>query len=165
MKAIHSLFFLLLIYLSGCYSKVSDKTGLEGQPMPSFKLLLPDSTTYLDSKDLKVGRPIVLLYYSPRCPYCRAQIKNIIENIDKLGDILFCLVTNYSLKEMKQFGKTYNLNKYHNIINGQDINNSVSNYYEVQGVPYLAIYGKNKKLNQVFEGKAYTSYIIKAAFR
>jgi negative regulator of replication initiation len=39
----------------------------------------------------------------------------------------------------------------------------MTDYFEMPGVPFWAIYNKNKKLSQSFLGKIYSSKIIKAA--
>ncbi|WP_315815278.1 hypothetical protein [Paraflavitalea speifideaquila] len=62
---------------------------------------------------------------------------------------------------MKDFYNEYHLEKYPNIIAGIDTAFAVSDYFEISGVPYIAIYGKNKKLSKTFEGKIYSSQIKK----
>jgi len=166
MKAIQLITLsIVLIYVAGCYSTTSEKTGLEGKPMPSFTLLLPDSSTYSNARDLMTKNPAVVFYYSPSCPYCRAQMKGIIRNIDKLKEIKFYLVTKASFQQMKGFDKEYGLNKFQNIINGTDVDNRLADYFEVHAVPVIAVYGKEKKLNQIFQEKTYSSSIKKAAFQ
>ncbi|OQP61795.1 hypothetical protein A3860_31545 [Niastella vici] len=165
MKTLHlAVLTLVLIYVSGCYSTESEKTGLEGKPMPSFTLMRPDSSNYSNSKDLIANNPAVLFYYSPNCPYCRAQLKGFIKEMDELKDIRFYLVTQASYQSMKEFDKEYGLNKYQNIINGKDIDNKLATYFEVTAVPVIAVYGKDKKLTKLFQGKTYNSLIKKAAF-
>lgn len=150
---------LLLAILAGCYSAEPEKTGLEGKAMPSFKILLPDSTTYVDTKDIKTGKPVVIFYYSPHCPYSRAQMEEMIEEKDKLENVQLYLVTPVSFAEMKEFYNHYQLNKYPNIIAGCDYENFVGNYFKVLGYPYTAIYNNEKKLNKAFVGKIYTKQI------
>ena len=60
---------IIIAIFSGCYSTEPEKTGLEGKIMPSFKLLLEDSITYVDTKNIPIGKPVVLFYYGPHCPY------------------------------------------------------------------------------------------------
>jgi len=157
--------YILLGYLSGCYSVEPEKTGMEGKPMPSFKLLLSDSITWMDTKEIPTGKPVVLLYFGPHCPYSRAQMEEIIEDIDKLKDISFYLFTNWPFSEMKQFYKHYQLSKYPNIIVGVDQKHFFADYYEVTGVPYTAIFDNEKKLNKAFVGKIYSKQIKQAAYK
>lgn len=156
-------FTSLLIILSGCFAKAPEKTGLEGKPMPSFNLLLADSTTYLNTNSISSGKPIVLFYFGPDCPYSRAQMEEIIEDINILKDIRFYVFTTAAFSEMKEFYKHYQLDKYPNITVGIDYANFFGDYFEAIGVPYIAIYGKNKKLNKAFMGKVYGRQIKNSA--
>ena len=40
------------LLLAGCYAKDAEKTGHEGEKIPSFNLLLSDSTTYFNTKNV-----------------------------------------------------------------------------------------------------------------
>ncbi|HEY8957434.1 TlpA family protein disulfide reductase [Chitinophaga sp.] len=129
-----------------------EKTGKEGLLMPSFTLLLSDSVTYINTKDIPKGRPIVLFYFSPYCPFCQAEIKEITKNIDKLKDIQFYVLTPYPYNEMMTFYNGFNLKSYSNIKAAIDINSFFGSYFNTVQIPYLAIYGKEKKLNGAFIG-------------
>jgi hypothetical protein len=145
---------LLFILLSSCYGKTPPlKTGLEGKELPSFNLLLADSVTYFNTEALSIGIPIVMFYFGPNCPYSRAQMEEIINNIKIFGKTKFCIFTTWSFNEMKDFYNYYKLYKYPNILTGVDYSNSFATYFKAMGVPYLAIYNKNRKLNHAFVGK------------
>lgn len=155
---------LLLTLLVACYSAEPQKTGKEGQPMPDFKFLLTDSINWFNTNQVPAGQASVLFYFTPHCPYCRAQTKQIVENIDKLKDIKFYFISNANIPSLKAYDKEFELAKHSNIQIGSDMSNAVSDYFEIIGVPYLAIYGKNKKLNKAFfGGKLYSNQIIKIA--
>lgn len=154
---------LITAALCGCYSVESEKTGLEGKPLPAFNLLLPDSATWINTGNIATGKPIVLFYYSPSCPYCRSQTEEIIEDMDKLRDLQIYFITRHPFPKMKAFYKEYKLSRYPNITAGLDTASFINDYFEVAGVPYLAIYGKDKKLNKTFLGKIYSSQIKKVA--
>ncbi|GAA0557865.1 TlpA family protein disulfide reductase [Chitinophaga japonensis] len=146
---------LLLAALCGCYARDPLKTGREGKLLPDFDMLLSDSTTYLHSKNIPGGRPIVFFYFGPHCPYSREQMKEIIEDMEKLQHIRFYLLTDASYAEMKAFCKVYTLDKYPNITVGRDYTGFFKDYFEVAGVPYVAVYGKDRHLREAFMGKVY----------
>lgn len=156
---------IITVLFASCYSKDPQKTGLEGQLMPSFKLLQLDSSTYFDTKDIPIGKPTVLLYIGPNCPYSKTQIQEIIEDINKLKSINFYVFTSWPFKEMKQLHDHFHLDQYPNITTGIDFKYFFEGYFEAQGVPYMAIYGKDKKLNKVFVGKVYGKQIKEVALR
>jgi len=154
---------LLLVSLASCFGKEPENTELKGKQLPAFKLLLTDSTTYINTANIPGGEPIVLFYFGPHCPYSRAQMEEIIDDISSLKNIRFYIFTTWPFLEMKDFYTHYQLNKYPNITVGVDYTNFFGDYFKAQGVPYMAIYGKNKRLNDAFVGKIYSNQIKKIA--
>ena len=154
---------IIVSFLFGCFSTPAQKTGKEGKPLPTFSMLLTDSATWVHSTDIPMGKSFAILYFSPYCPFCKAQTKNIIENIDQLKDIHFYYISSFPLSSVKEFIKEFDLKKYNNISIGIDSAHVVNDYFEVPAFPYIAIYGKNKKLKKTFIGKMYSSQIKKEA--
>jgi hypothetical protein len=159
MKALKTL--TISILFCSCFSKLPEKTGLEGEPMPIFKILLPDSTTYLNTKEYAIGKPVVMIYFGPRCPYSRALIQEIVTEIEKLKDIQFLIFATAPFYQMKWFYEEYKLAKYPNIHTGVDYTNTFIDYFKIHSVPYVAIYGSDKKLKYAFEGQVPASIIKK----
>ena len=146
------LLIILISLLTNCTEKEPIKTGLEGTPIPQFNILLPDSFTYINTTIIPSGKSIVLFDFGPSCPYSRTQMKEIIENINNLKDIQFYIFTSWPFAEMKEFYSHFALYKYSNIIVGVDFNNFFVPYFKIAGIPYIAIYGKNKLLKKAFSG-------------
>lgn len=159
----NKVFFFILIALTSCADQHSVKTGLEGKPIPSFKLLLSDSVSYFDTKEITAGKPTVFFYFSPYCPYCKAQMEEITKRIEILKDIQFCIFTAGSFMDMKRFYSHFQLNKYPNILAGIDQNYFFGNYFKPKGVPYIVIYGKDKILREAFIGNIEGNTIKKVA--
>ena len=157
------IFFITIAVLTGCFGTEPQKTGKEGKPLPDFSILLTDSTTRLYTASISAGKPFILFYFSPYCPHCRKQTKRIVEDIDMLKDIHFYFISSFPLSAVKSFYKEYQLDKYPNITTGLDSARFVSDYFEIPGVPYMAIYGGSKKLNKTFLGEIYSSQLIKVA--
>lgn len=158
MKFLLSTFLILMLF--GCYSIEAEKTGLEGKPMPSFKILLGDSTQYFDTKNLEIGKPVVLFYYGPYCPYSRVQMEEMIDNMGIMKKYQFLVVTRSPLSAMQKFYAHYHLEKYHNITSGIDYTGFLGEYFKITGVPFTAIYDKDKKLLSAYEGKIFVKQII-----
>ena len=148
--------FILIACLVISCKRPTIKTGLEGQPLPAFNLLLTDSTSNFSTGTIPLGQPTALFYFSPHCPYCRAEMKEILQNMDELKGIRFCLITDLPFREMKHFYKEYKLGNYANITVGYDSVYAFAYYFKAQGVPYTAIYGRDKKLKGVYMGVAKT---------
>jgi thiol-disulfide isomerase/thioredoxin len=151
---IYILFFLL--FLSGCSTSPvleAVKTGKEGKTIPSISILLPDSLHYYNTKDIQAGKPTLVFYFSPGCPYCRLETRRIVNNMNKLKEIRFLFISN-SFNLLNKFYKEFDIEKHKNIILGFDIKHEVSRYYNYKSskVPFLAFYGKNNTLDQSFNG-------------
>jgi thiol-disulfide isomerase/thioredoxin len=143
---------IAVLILVGCRHK--EVTGLEGKLMPSFDLLLPDSITHLNTNNIPIGKPVVLFYFGPYCPYSRAEMEDIISNIDKLKSLHFYIFTSFPFQDMKKFYDYYKLNNYPNITIGTDTANYFGRYYKAPGYPFLAIYDKKKHLKEAILGKS-----------
>jgi len=154
---------LLIACLVICCKRRAIKTGLEGQPLPAFNLLLTDSASNFSTGTIPLGQPTALFYFSPHCPYCRAEMKEIVQNMNELKEIRFCLITNFPFSEMKKFYNEYKLGNYANITVGYDSLYAFVDYFKAQGVPYTAIYGRDKKLKGVYIGMAKTRDIKELA--
>ncbi|MGO4288239.1 TlpA family protein disulfide reductase [Chitinophaga sp. RAB17] len=125
---------------------------LEGQTLPSFKLLLPDSSTLVDVSKTLPNKPIVLFYFGPDCPYCQAEISEIIKEMDNLKNIQFYLFTAYPFDQMRRFYETFQLSRYPNIITGYDYKFFFFEHFKIESVPGIAIYGKDRRLKGTFIG-------------
>jgi thiol-disulfide isomerase/thioredoxin len=150
--------FLIVTQISSCSQQKSTiVTGLEGKKMPSFNLLLMDSVTHLNTTNIAQGTPTVLFYFSPYCPYCKAQAKDIIKNINSVSNIRFYLLSNFPFPDVKKYYSA--LKKYSNITVTQDLDNFFGDYFHTPGVPFIAIYDKNKNLKKAFIGNVPTDII------
>lgn len=144
---------LIIAMLTGCFGQPVELSGLEGKPLPSFNLLLMDSSTRLNTSTVPAGQPAVFFYITPVCPYSRAQTEDIIANMKSLQHIRFYIVSNFPFNQIKNYFDHYQLKKYTNITVGQDYDSYFGNYFNVQAVPYMAIFDKEKKLKRVVTGK------------
>jgi len=134
-------------------SKNRIDSSLKGKPLPSFNILLPDSITLLNTNAIPTGKTTIIIGFSPTCPHCEAEIKDIIHNMDRLDKNDFILVTPYAFKEMKYFVTRLGLNKYKNITTGMDSTNIFLSYFKSSSVPYTAIFNKQKMLMGIVEGQ------------
>jgi thioredoxin-related protein len=156
---------LLLLAMFNCNRRRTIViTGLEGKPLPAFNMLLTDSVTYLKSESIPAGQPFILFYYSPHCPYCKAQVEKIKKEITTVKDLQFYFITAFPLYEIKQYDQHYGLSNYTNITMAQVTDTAFSKYYNIPGFPYTAIYNKQKKLKEVLLGVSDVAVIKDLAF-
>lgn len=125
-------------------------TGLEGKTIPDIELLLPDSTTLVNTALIPSGKPIVLFYFGPYCSYCQIEMVEIISNIKYLENIQFYLISPYSIVDIRKFSTAYNIEKYRNVVVGMDRKYNFGRYFKTENIPFLAIYNSDRKLKAVF---------------
>lgn len=127
-------------------------TGKEGQVLPSFSLLLPDSSSFYHTDQMK-GKPTVFFFFGPDCPYCQKQVEEIKTNMVELENIQLVFLTGDGFKGMENFTERNGLNEYPNIIIGLDTANFFMKYYKLSGYPFNAFYNKDGILKYVYDGK------------
>lgn len=143
-----------IIWLTSCIQESpSIRTGLEGKQMPSFTFIQPDSDNKLFTNSIPPGHPSIFFLFNPYCPYCRAEVNDIMDHFDRFKDVNFFLISGFSIKEIKKFRNDYNLQRFPNIKIGSDPTNTFVNYFDVKAVPYFAIYDKDKRLKSALIGQ------------
>jgi len=155
-----------VVFLASCKQRrfeTNKLTGFEGKDMPAFNLLLPDSVTYLNTADLKKGKPTVLFFFGPDCPICANQIDSIKLHMQEMKNVQFVLFTGESFKGMKGFIETHGLGKYDNITVGRDTADYFARTFKADGYPYTAFYGEDKKLRCVFVGQMKIAQLVATA--
>jgi thiol-disulfide isomerase/thioredoxin len=157
MKPLSILPFLSI--LVGCFSAPPIKTGLEGEVLPSFNILLMDTKGSLNTANISSKQPNIFLLFSPSCPHCRALTKNIVDNIKEMKNIHFYVISPVSFDQIKKYYDYFNLGKYTNITVARDSGNYFARYFKTQSVPFLAIYNSDKRLKQVLMGEVDTKEI------
>lgn len=148
-------YFILLLtaYLFSCNGQtIQLRKEFEGNEMPDFKLLLTDSVTQFNTSTIPLGKPTVFVFFTPNCPYCRAFTQSVISDV-KLKETKFYLLSPFPLSQLKAYYEEYKLKYHPNLIVGKDINFLFQDYFKPNGVPYIAVYGKDKRLLGVYEGK------------
>jgi hypothetical protein len=158
------LFLLVGWVLSTAFSAPTTvKTGLEGRLLPSFNLLLPDSVTWLNTNDISIGKPIIMIGFDPFCRHCQEETADIIKNIKQFQNTRIYWVTPYKFNDMKQFYSAFRLSTHPNTTIGQDSANVFMKYIKATGVPYTAVFDSKKRLKTVFPGQVSADDLAKAA--
>lgn len=161
MKELKTIFLLLNTLF---YSCVEHKAGspvdqFEGKVLPIMNLMLVDSITKINMAQLIPIAPIIIFYFDTKCPYCRAQTREMIKDIFPLKKIKVYMLATSSLSEIKNYEDYFDLRNFKNVIVAQNYDYSFINYFKNESVPCTAIYGSNKRLKKFFEGKVSTHVI------
>jgi hypothetical protein len=144
---------VLFMCLFGCQSRPPLTTGMEGKKMPAFDITLIDSTKHMNTDMIATGTPVVLFFFSPNCPYCQAQTKDMLKNSAELKKYRFVFLTTAPYLQLKGYYDHFKLANYTNITVGTDNSYFVQNTFKTFKVPFTIIYNSNKTLKQAFLGK------------
>ena len=153
---------ILHLCLFSCHNRPILKTGMEGKLMPAFDITLIDSITHLNTSKIDTGIPVILFFFSPNCPYCQAQTKDMLKNSEDFKKYRMFFLTTSSYRQLKGYYTHFKLVNYQNITVGTDNTYFAQKTFKINSVPFTVIYDKNKVLKQAFIGKISSKNIQKA---
>ena len=154
---------LVGVFLTACKQQEATKpyvTGMEGKPLPEFTIQLLDSVSYLHSKDIPDGKKLIVFYYSPTCPYCRAQMRDMTNNMEKFENEQLYVLTDANLSSIKDFAQYFDLGNYKNVTIGRDTGTVILRKYGLMSVPFTAFFDKNKNLKVAYTGRINSNALL-----
>jgi len=156
MRLIFVAFLLTSIALASCEEAKMPapfSTGMEGKALPAFSIQLLDSVSWWHSNDIPQNKYLIIFYFSPTCLYCRAQMRDMVNNIETFKDAQLCVLTDARLHSVRQFAKYFELDNYKDVIVGRDTGKVIRQKYRPLGVPFTAYFDKNKNLKVAYAGR------------
>ena len=153
---LHIVAILLLVTASmACQEEKPQqiKKAMIGKPIPDFTIQLLNGTSYLHSAAFPADKNIVLFIFKPTCPYCRAQMRDMVNNMEKFKNEQLYVLTNADLQSANAFADYFKLKQLKNVIVGRDTGSVVLNTYRLIGLPFTAYYDKNKQLKTAYMGR------------
>ncbi len=160
-----NLLVLLIICLfnSSLFAQNTEQPPYLKKPvLPEFRILQADSLTWTTQKNLKSGKPVMIMLFSPDCEHCQQQMKIIQANKKQLSELQIVMATYQPMEKMQRFYKEYKIAEFSNIYMGRDMLYFFGPYYMAKAIPFLAIYDKQHKLVRVYEGGAKIDKILEA---
>jgi len=154
---------LISVFITACKQNETNKpykTGMEGKPIPEFAIQLLDSVSYLHSKDIPDGKKLIVFYYSPTCPYCRAQMRDMTNNMEKFKDEQLYVLTYANLSSIKNFVSYFDLQNFKNVTIGRDTGGVILQNYGLINVPFTALFDKNKNLKVAYSGRTNSNSLL-----
>jgi len=142
-----------MVYLSACKTDSLAK-------FPNFSFRLSDSTTIINTKAIPTDKPIILISFESDCRDCQQTTDSLLQQISALKDVRFYFLSMESMDKVRQFRDYYQLNKFPNIIIGQDDQRIAAKYYKVRGTPFIALYNSDKQLAGIYQGKPQVQELI-----
>jgi len=117
--------------------------------IPSFQLMRADSSLFYMKDAVPKKSMAVVIIFSPSCSHCQHQAQEITSHMQELANVHFVFATGYPLHEMQQFISDQGLDRFPNIVVGQDKGQNLGSFYQIRGLPGIFVY--NKKGNLVAE--------------
>ncbi|TAN02236.1 MAG: redoxin domain-containing protein [Chitinophagaceae bacterium] len=120
--------------------------------LPAFNLLLLDSTTVVNTGNIQPGKPVLIIFFHTDCEYCQRETEAIINNMNKLQNVRFYLVSIDPLSDIRFYRNYYHLGKFKNIVIGRDTGWYLPDHYPIKSTPYMQLYDKEDRLRGIMTG-------------
>ena len=132
------LVFLSVFIFSGIYA--------QSGKVPPFRVIQANGKIF-KAEYLPVGKPIVIIYFSPDCEDCQRLTKELLTRINDFKGVSFAMVTYQPVENVSKYVTKNSLGKYDNIYVGTEGSSLfVKNYYNIVKFPFVALYNKNGDL-------------------
>jgi thioredoxin-related protein len=157
MKTINHRILLVL----GIMISISFSTLAQAGKLPPFRMVQLDGKTF-KAEDLPMGKPIIIIYFSPECDHCEMLVKNLMKKKNDLKKASIAMITYLPVDKVSSFVQQYKLNKEPNLYVGTEGNTMfLKNYYQLQQMPFIALYSKNGDLIKTYTTEAAIQDIAK----
>jgi arsenate reductase-like glutaredoxin family protein len=130
-----------MVLLAGTLTVTNAKA--QAGKLPPFRMTQANGKIF-KAEDLPMGKPIIIIYFSPECDHCEKLMKELLKRTEEFKKASIAMVTYLPVEKVVEFEKTYVLKKYSNIYAGTE-NSSffLKNYYNLIEMPFAALYSKN----------------------
>jgi thioredoxin-related protein len=147
MKPLLSRFVLFLFLLFVASSFLYAQSG----KVPPFRMMQANGKIFR-AQDLPMGKPILLIYFSPECDHCEKIMKAFFGQAGNFQKASVAFITFLPVDNVSKFAKDYNLVKHPNMYAGTEGSTYfVRNYYRIKELPFTALYTKNGDIVTSFE--------------
>jgi hypothetical protein len=119
--------------------------------LPPFKMMQSNGKIF-SAHDLPLGKPILIVYFSPDCDHCEKMLKAFFKQSSGFQKASVAFVTYLTVDKVSKFEKDHQLKKFSNMYAGTEgAPFFVRNYYKIVDMPFAALYTKNGDLVTSYE--------------
>jgi thioredoxin-related protein len=134
--------FLILLSLFLSAREVVAQSG----KLPPFRMVQSNGKIF-KAEDLPMGKPIIIIYFSPECDHCDKMMKDLMKRQQNFKKASIAMITYLPVDKVSKFVQQYNLNKHPNIYVGTEGTTFfLRTYYKITEMPFIALYTKNGDL-------------------
>ena len=161
MKRLFSLLAAGLICLTAL-AQADDRPPYKKIPyFPPVKLLLTDSSTVYQRDDLPNKTAVMLMYFHPKCEHCRQLASEIAANSEKFKNIHIVMATSMQFDSLASFRQKFLPGDHKNIVIAFDPDFFLMHYFQVNRMPFIALYNQRKELIGGYDGGLTVEKILK----
>jgi thiol-disulfide isomerase/thioredoxin len=152
--------FIILLLIISVFSflgfKIANKINHKKEvaentkSIPNFSFIDIEDNVYTN-KNLS-NRPIVFVYFNSDCDYCQSEATKIQERLEDFKEVQLVFVSFEEQKNIIDFAKEYQLYKKENVVFLEDKEMVFSQIFDVNSIPYIVVYDKDKNFLQKFKG-------------
>ncbi|WP_369752766.1 TlpA family protein disulfide reductase [Flavobacterium sp. WC2409] len=113
------------------------------------------------NKDLKDNTPTLFIYFNSECEHCQSEASQIQENITNFKNFQLVFVSFEEKNKIIAFAKKYKLDSYDNITFLLDKQVTFSTTFDVNSLPTIILYNKNRDLIEKIKGQTKVETILK----
>lgn len=118
----------------------------QANKLPPFKMMQVNGKVFR-AQNLPLGKPIVIIYFSPECDHCEKMMKELLKKEASFKKASVAMITYLPVSNVAKFVQQYGLNKYSNIYIGTEGGTFfVRNYYKIEHMPFIALHDKDGSL-------------------
>jgi thiol-disulfide isomerase/thioredoxin len=110
-----------------------------------------DSNTRFNSNAIPNDKNVVMMIFNPLCGHCQEEGMAIMQSLAAFPNTQFLFVTSdQRAEDIPAFKKAINYVPNKQVLILSDVNYVTSNYFAYNGLPQVMVYGKDKKLIDVY---------------
>lgn len=133
--------FIFPVFLIASLLIFQDAYSQSGK-VPPFRMVQADGKIFR-AEQLPMGKPIVIIYFSPECEDCQKLTKDLLARMNDFKDVSFAMITYQSVENVRAYVVKNKLNTYSNIFIGTEGSSLyVRNFYNIMKFPYMILYNK-----------------------
>jgi thiol-disulfide isomerase/thioredoxin len=116
--------------------------GAQANKLPPFRMVQSNGKIF-KAEDLPMGKPIILIYFSPDCDHCEKMLKEFFGKAKQFSRSSVAMITYLTQDRVAKFEKDYPVKKHANIYAGTEGTTFfVRNYFKITDMPFAALYTK-----------------------
>jgi len=128
----------------------STNAAAQANKLPPFRMVQSNGKVF-KAEDLPMGKPIIIIYFSPDCDHCEKMLKEFFAKATQFKEASVAMITYLTQDKVAKLEKDYPVKKHANIYAGTEGTTFfMRNYYQITKMPFAALYTKEGNFVQSY---------------